>query len=99
MTYEDDLKLAIRKPYGPDRRYLDGHTQNVIREACVSSGVKPGPAQVYVANRIRYHLGVDPAPPCPNELRGLEEWAKRRAFELVEANERRLPAREHARDL
>lgn len=105
MSHDVLLDVAIRgargrsEPSSSDREYLDLHSRGVVRDLVGRSGAKPGPAQVYIAKRIRYHLGREAAPPCPNELRGLEEWAQRRAFELVEEAERRLPARDHERDL
>lgn len=105
MSNDAALRIAIEGRHGRstptrgDREHIDGHTFNVILEAVRSSGARHGPAQVYVAKRMRYHLGKESAPPCPNELRGLEEWAQRRAFDLVVELERRLPARVHERDL
>lgn len=105
MSAQAALDVAIRGKHGRsdpmkgDREWIDLPTQSVIRELVGSSGAKPGPAQVYIAKRLRYHLGKDHAPACPNELRGLEDWAQRRAFDLVVEAERRLPARNHDRDL
>jgi hypothetical protein len=86
--------VAGRFTPGPgDREYLDHPTQRVIRDLVGSSGAKPGPAQVYIAKRIRYHLGKGNPPTPPRELGDLMlvGWADARAWELVDHNRHRLP--------
>jgi hypothetical protein len=97
MSAEASLAVAIRgtrgryEPRPGDREFIDAPTRTIIRELVAQSGAKPGPAQVYIAKRIRYHLGAGNPPAPPRELDGLAEWADRRAWDLVDQARRRLP--------
>jgi hypothetical protein len=69
---------------------IDHPTMRALADLAANSGAAPA-ARPYLIWRMRYTLGKGPLQSCPASLRDVDDWLKRRAWDLLDQNRHRLP--------